>query len=190
MGAEHTTELVKAGTALYAVLWPQKEAIGKRWVDAVHGSYPFETIGFLRTRKDRFANPVGYRTESAALALVDVCFSEKPDEAALLAALEEIVRVRAIQDFTPEAAVGIFFAMKDIVREVVIASGQMSACLPALLALESRIDAVALMAFGVYARCREKLHHLRVEEFKRQHSQMLRFASLHPHPEQQEEPGG
>jgi hypothetical protein len=47
--------------------------------------------------------------------------------------------------------------------------------MPALWALESRIDAVALLAFGAYARSREALHRLRVEETKRQYSQLLRL---------------
>lgn len=177
MSADHKTSCaVRAGTALYAVLWPHKEAMIARWIEIVHGTYPFDTIGFLRTRKDRFANPVGYRTEEAARALMDLVFTERPDEDALLHAVDEIIHVRAIQDFSPEAAVGVIFAIKDVVREVVRASGQMTECIPALLALESRVDAVALMGFGVYARCREKLHLMKVEEFKRQNSQVLRLA--------------
>ena len=177
MSADHKTSCaVRAGTALYAVLWPHKEAMTSRWIEIVHGTYPFDTIGFLRTRKDRFANPVGYRTEEAARALMDVIFTERPNEDTLLHAVDEIIRVRAIQDFSPEAAVGVIFAIKDVVREVVQASGQMAECMPALLALESRIDAVALMGFGVYARCRETLHLMKVEEFKRQSSQVLRLA--------------
>ena len=169
-------DAVRGHTALYAVLWPHKEAMIKRWVDTVHGTYPFETIGFLRTRKDQFANPVGYRTEEAARALMDVIFSDTPDQEALTHAVDEIVRVRAIQDFPPEHAVGIFFAMKEILRETLMQTGQAEHLLPALLAVESRIDAVVLMAFGSYARNRETLHRLKVQEFKRQHSQILRLA--------------
>ena len=169
-------DAVKGHTALYAVLWPHKEAMTKRWIDTVHGSYPFETIGFLRTRKDQFANPVGYRTEEAAAALMDVIFSDAPDQETVTHAVEEIVRVRAIQDFPPEHAVGIFFAMKEILRETLMQSGQAEHLLQALLAVESRIDAVALLAFGAYARNRETLHRLKVQEFKRQHSQILRLA--------------
>ena len=169
-------QAIQAATTLYAVLWPHKDAMAARWVDTVHGDYPFDTIGFLRTRKDRFANPVGYRTEEAARQLIEVLFSESPDEDALRCAVEEIIRVRAIQDFSPETAVGIFFALKEVVRDVVAQSGQAAGVLPALLALESRIDAVALMAFGAYARCRETLHLLKVDEFKRRYSQILRLA--------------
>lgn len=168
----------RATSALYVLLWPFKDEMAKRWIDIVHGTYPFETVGFLRTNKDRFANPVGYRTEEAAKVLMDSLFAETPDEEAVKKAVDEIIRVRAIQDFPPEMAVGIFFAMKDIVRDVVRNSQEpVAGMLPALWELESRIDAVALLAFGAYARNRETLHRLRVEETKRQYSQLLRLAA-------------
>ena len=174
---KRTINAAKAQSALYVLLWPHKEAMAKRWSDVVHGTYPFETVGFLRTASDRFANPVGFRTEDAAKALMDAIFVEAPDEDALRKAVDELIRVRAVQDFPPETAVGIFFAMKDIIRDVVISSENASAeLMPALWALESRIDAVTLLAFGAYARCREALHQLRVEETKRRHSQLLRLA--------------
>ncbi len=171
-----TLSAIRAGTVLYSLLLPKRDAMAARWIEIVHGTYPFETIGFLRTRKDRFANPVGYRTEEAARALMEVLFSEQPDEDALRNAVDEIIRVRAVQDFSPETAVGVMFALKDIVRQAVEESGQMAEVMPALLQLESRIDAVALMAFGAYARFRETLHMMKVDEFKRLNSQILRLA--------------
>lgn len=167
---------IRAGTALYSLLLPKKEALAARWIDIVHGTYPFETIGFLRTRKDRFANPVGYRTEEAAKAIMEVLFSDQPDEDALQSAVDEIIRVRAVQDFSPETAVGVIFALKDLVRQEINESGRMEEVIPALLLLESRIDAVVLMAFGAYARFRETLHRMKVDEFKRLNSQIFRLA--------------
>jgi hypothetical protein len=149
----------------------------KRWVDVVHGTYPFATVGFLRTVGDRFANPVGFRTKEAAHALMETIFAETPDEEGIKKAVDEIIHVRAIQDFSPETAVGIFFAMKDIVRDVLRSLEDARVeLMPALWVLESRIDAVALLAFGAYARSREALHQLRVEETKRRYSQVLRLA--------------
>lgn len=167
----------ESANALYVLLWPHREAMVRRWSDVVHGTYPFETVGFLRTAHDRFANPVGFCTAEAAKALMEAVFAERPDEEIIKKAVDEIIRVRAIQDFSPETAVGIFFAMKDIVRDVVKNSEDFSTGLmPALWALESRIDAVALLAFGAHARNRETLHRLRVEEEKRKLSQILRLA--------------
>lgn len=175
--AAQTARDIRAETALYAILWPHKEAMTSRWTNIVHGTYPFDTIGFLRTGTDRFANPVGYRTEEAAKALMGVVFSTEPDVDVLRPALEEIIRVRAIQDFPPEGAVGVFYALKDIVRDVVRESGRMAEVMPALLAFESRVDAVVLLAFGVYARCRETLHMMKVKEFQRKHAQIFRLAA-------------
>lgn len=172
-----STGAARAASALYVLLWPHKEALAKRWTDIVHGTYPFETVGFLRTHNDRFTNPVGYRTIDAAAALMEAIFSETPDEEAIKKAVEEIIRVRAIQDFSPETAVGVFFAMKEVIRDVIRNSGEASDDLmPALWELESRIDAVVLLAFGAYARSRETLHRLRVEETKRQNAQLVRLA--------------
>jgi hypothetical protein len=174
----------RAQSALYVLLWPHKEAMTKRWSDVVHGTYPFETVGFLRTAGDRFTNPVGFCTEEAARALMEAIFAEMPDEEVIKKAVDEIIRVRAIQDFSPETAVGIFFAMKDIVRDVVGSLEDKAADLaPAMWALESRIDAVALLAFGAYARSREALHQLRVDEVKRRNSQILRLVEKNAHPD-------
>ena len=173
----NAADAARAATTLYMLLWPHREAMAQRWADVVHGTYPFETVGFLRTASDRFTNPVGFCTSEAAKALMEAIFAEAPGEAAISKAVDEIMRVRAIQDFSPETAVGIFFAMKDIIRDVVMqASDKPADCMPALWALESRIDAVALLAFGAYARSREALHRLKVEESQRKHAQLLRLA--------------
>ncbi|MDR2488442.1 MAG: RsbRD N-terminal domain-containing protein [Desulfovibrio sp.] len=165
-----------AGMLLSTLLSPKKDAMATQWIAIVHGTYPFDTTGFLRTRRDRFANPVGHRTEEAAKLLVDALFADRLDEDSLRSAVDELIRVRAVQDFSPEIAVGVIFALKDIVRRMVGDSGRTAEVMPALLMLESRIDAVALMAFGAYARFRETLHMMKVDEFKRLNSQLLRLA--------------
>ena len=153
----------------------QRQEVQEKWKSMVHGTYPFDTVGFLHTNTNQFSNPVGYRTNEAAEAVVAMLLADTPDVEALGKAVDEIVQVRAIQTFSPEAAVGIFFGMKDILREMVEQSEQPDAYRLGLQELESRLDAVSLMAFGVYARCREKLHILRVDEVKRSSSQLRRL---------------
>ncbi len=182
--------LPAAQTALQARLLQHREELTRRWIDVVHGTYPFETIGFLRTRKDRFMNPVGHRTDEAAQAVIDAVLTPEVDESALGKALEEIVRVRAVQDFPPETAIGMFFALKDILRTHLAADTGSEAYAPALRGLETRIDAIVLMAFGAYARCREKLFRMKVEETQRRYSQIVRLARKYGDvPETPENPG-
>ncbi|MDR0826259.1 MAG: RsbRD N-terminal domain-containing protein [Desulfovibrio sp.] len=170
MQSGHTEE------ELLALLCPCREDLLRRWTEAFHATYPFAASGLLRSRKDRFANPVGFHTDEAAKALLDGLFSRNSDEESLRRAVEDIVRIRAVQDFSPEQAVGVFYAIKELLREKVMDSGRAAHLMPALLLMESRVDAVILLAFGVYARCREKLCMQRVDEFKRRHSQILRLA--------------
>ena len=172
--AEEKAQSVKKVRALLAAQ-KQRLEVQEKWKSMVHGTYPFDTVGFLHTNTNQFSNPVGHRTNEAAEALVAMLLVDSPDVDALGKAVEEIVQVRAVQVFSPEAAVGIFFGMKDLLREMVENSEQPDEYRLGLQELESRLDAVSLMAFGVYARCREKLHVLRVDEVKRSMSQLQRL---------------
>jgi hypothetical protein len=46
------------------------------------------------------------------------------------------------------------------------------------LALESRIDGLALACLDMYAKCRETLYGIKVEELKKQQHMLLRRAQL------------
>lgn len=162
---------------LRKILWPVRESIANQWTQSIYGTYPFDTVGFLRTNTDQFANPVGYRTQASACVIIEMLFLQQPDQALLQQEIDEIMRVRSIQNFSPEIAVGIFFVLKNILREKIYDSGKIEECFYAFLELESRIDAVGLMAFGSFARCRETLYSLRVDEVKRTTSQLVRLAT-------------
>jgi hypothetical protein len=88
-------------------------------------------------------------------------------------ALEAIIRIRAVQDFSPAEAVGFVFLLKRAVREVL--EGASSGSLPANMQseLEARIDALALSAFEIYTRCREQLFEIRVREAQRRTAALL-----------------
>ncbi len=153
-----------------------RETVTKRWTEAVHGSYPFGTIGFLRTQSNRFANPVGYRTGEAATALFAALLADDPNQKALGQALDDLIRVRAIQDFSPEEAVGVIFLLKRLLWEEIGVQIKEHGLVDGFRAVEEKIDACALMSFGIYARCRESIHMMRAEEFRRGQAQLLRRA--------------
>lgn len=156
----------------------QKE-IAEKWVQAVSGTYPFGTVGFLRTKTNPFINPVGQRNKVAAEAFVSALLVDEPNQAELSEVIDEFIKVRAIQNFCPEDAVGIILALKPIINEILgdkIFSYAKEHGLKEYQLLEGRIDALALLAFGSYARCREKLADMRIDEFKRRHSQIIRQA--------------
>ncbi len=61
-----------------------------QWLDAVFAMYPLENTGFMRTREDRFANPVGHALRQAAEALYDAVTGADTEREAINAALAAI----------------------------------------------------------------------------------------------------
>lgn len=158
------------------LLTAHKDAIIRKWMDAMYGTYPFDTVGFLRSSKDRFSNPVGHTTAASAVVIFDAVAGDDVEEACLSGAIEDVIRIRAIQNFTPEQAVGVLFVLKTVLRQMLRSDIIRHGLHDGQLAVESRIDTVALMAFGTYARCRERLHTMRVDECKHGCALLLRRA--------------
>ena len=148
--------------SLSELLTARRSAILDDWFDRVRATYPEQMRTFLARKTDPFSNPVGHALRVGTAALFDGLVRGAGD-AELAEALDGIVRVRAIQDFTPAQAVGFVFFLKDVVRARVPAANG-----PAdeLRAWEDRIDALALLAFDAYARCREQVHELRTREVR------------------------
>jgi len=163
---------------LLSLLRSKQEDISTAWRDAIYQTYPLDTTGFLRRVKDEFNNPVGYRTDHAVPALVAALLKDDLDSEDILGPVDDIIRVRAVQDFAPSKAVGVFFLLKSVVRKVVKAAGAESELAVELLQFYTKVDSVVLIAFDNYTSCREKLFQLRVEEIKRRQSRLLERAGM------------
>lgn len=139
--------------------------IKDRWFRLILETYPPETAKFMSSQRDRFANPVG----SAFLNAVDPVLNElfgAGDPERVKGSIEEIMKIRAVQDFEPSGAVSIFFLLKKAIREYLLgqndASGRVG--LEDILFLESRVDLFALAAFDVYMKCRERVWEIRLND--------------------------
>jgi len=140
----------------------RKNAITKRWFEMVVDTYPADTSRFLKSQKDPFANPVGGATIQGLDAMFDELFGNM-DRETILTSLDPIIRIRAIQDFSPSDATGFIFFLKEILRDYIKDENQP---LSEWLSLESKIDALALMAFDIYMKCRETLFRIQANEEK------------------------
>jgi len=153
----------------------QKDIL-KDWFHAVVDSYPAETAAFLKKEKDPFANPVG----SSILEGLQGVFAqvvEGAEQEKITPFLDRIIRVRAVQDFTPAQAVSFVFSFKEVVRTRLEGDGRLQELAGDLRTLEAAVDQVALMAFNIYMECREKLYELRVEEVKNRTARLLERAN-------------
>lgn len=158
--------------ALRDVLQPHRSEALDRWRGLVLDSYPEEAARFFRKEKDRFKNPVGESIHRATETILDGVLLGR-DAEGVPEALEALVRIRAVQDFSPSEAVAFVFLLKRAVREVLEGPSANAPPPQALGELESRIDALALSAFETYTRCREELFEIRVRAAHRRTAALL-----------------
>ena len=132
-------------------------AIVERWIQRTLETYPPETLPFLIGEQDLFRNPVGHTLRENLATLVHELLGSM-DRNRIASALDALVRLRAVQDFSPAEAVGFVFGLRDAVQAI---SG------PVPETLQGRIDELALMAFDRYTNCREQIFELRINELRR-----------------------
>lgn len=164
-------------TSLEKLLQQKKSAIAARWFDFVLETYPADTAKFFRGQKDRFANPVGHAISQGIESLFNELL-QGVDPEKVTPFLDNVIRIRAIQEFSPSQAVAFVFALKGVVREVLgrdIRAGQLT---EELSVFDSRVDELAMLSFDIYMECRERLFKVRLNEFKNATSKLLQKANL------------
>jgi len=147
------------------LLAQRKNEIIKVWFERVIETYPADTSTFLKSKKDPFANPVGSTILQSLNSLYDELLKEL-DEKSVIPLLDPIVRIRAIQNFTPSQAVGFIFSLKKAVRHILHKELDRNRFENELRWFEEQIDALSLLAFNNFVACREKIYHLKATEVK------------------------
>ena len=161
----------------------RREALVDRWVNRFFASYPLDSKGFMRTSRDRFANPVGETTRMAAGVLFNAVIGMDAEPETVKGALHDLIWIRAVQDMPPSKAVGALYLLKEILRSEVLPEclkpeNSGPEVLKAYLDVESRLDTLGLLALDMYSDARERVFRIRVEEVKRSQSQVIRLAKL------------
>jgi hypothetical protein len=81
--------------------------------------------------------------------------------------LQDIIKIRAVQELSASRAVDFVFRLKTAVRAQLGDAVAEPQLLSELVELERQIDQVALAAFDIFVGCREQLSQLRINEVKR-----------------------
>jgi hypothetical protein len=163
---------------LRRLLQERKIAIVKSWFDAVTEAYPDDTSRFLKKRKDQFTNPVGYTISDGLEHLFDALLQGMLEDK-VSAFLDSIIRIRAVQDFTPSEAVAFIFRLKKVIRQKLGDDILKQQGVPEELStFDSAIDDLALYAFDIYMKCREKIYELKANEAINMTFRLLQKAKL------------
>ncbi len=149
------------------LLKERADTIIEGWVEAVLSSYPSEAAALFQKQKDPFANPIGKTVRSGTRGVFQAIL-DGMDQEDLRSHLDEIVRVRAVQDFTPSQALSFVFSLRSVIRDVIPDLYTDPRFQGDAIELDAKIDRVALTAFDIYTESREEVSQLRIKEVKRQ----------------------
>lgn len=148
---------------LTEALADKKKEILSLWIERTLDSYA--APGFFKKSKDLFANPVGVNIANGLTALLELLLAQA-EQPAFHDPLDQVVRIRAVQEFTPSQAMAPFLELKWVIKQVFSAHKETQVLLGQLDTLDCAIDRMALAAFDIYVECREQLYRNRIRELK------------------------
>jgi len=143
----------------------RRSTILQRWFDLVVETYPPQSQKFIKEQKNPFANPVG----STLLEGIEGLYEELlrgMDSEKMKGFLEPVIRIRAVQGFSPSQALSFIPSLKGILREELRREAREKRFSEELYELDSRIDSLTLLAFDLYMGCREKICEMRARELR------------------------
>jgi len=162
---------------LKELLEKNKSAIVKKWIDVIVNTYPVDTSQFLKSQVDQFANPVGNAFSEGLYAIFDELISG-PDLKKVRLALDPMIRIRAIQNFTPSQATSFILSVKTIVREKLKKQLEKGCEPKEIQAFDEKVDRLLFLAFDIYVECREQIYSLKANEEKNKVYKAFKRAGL------------
>ncbi|MCG8335852.1 MAG: RsbRD N-terminal domain-containing protein [Proteobacteria bacterium] len=137
-------------------------------------AYPTEALGVLKRKKDQFANPLSHIISKNIELLFDELL-KGVDAKRTSPILAEIVRIKAVQDFSPSEALQFIFDLKSVLFDHKDETTEGEAMpYDQIRPMEQEIDNLAKLGFNIYVECREKLAEIRVNEIKNQTHMLVR----------------
>ncbi|MFN3395921.1 MAG: RsbRD N-terminal domain-containing protein [Thermodesulfovibrionales bacterium] len=162
--------------SLREILFAKRSNIIRQWFDEILSSYPPDTVNFLKSQKDPFSNPVGNTIRQGIEDLFNELIGDSPIFE-LSPVMDNIIRIRAVQDFTPSQAVFFIFGLKDILRRE-LKEELKNGLSQEYMDFEKRIDNLALLSFDLFIQCREKIYELKAKEVKDMTFKLLERAKI------------
>ncbi len=161
---------------LSKILQEHANSLISGWTEAVFSSYPEKASALLKGNADPFTNPVASMVREAAAALLKALAGEDIDINATKDSLERFIKIRAVQQFSPSESIGVIYLLKPLLRKEILPLTEKGRAFHDYLELESRVDTLALLAFDMYTRDREKVAEIRIDEIRKQYAQLKRWA--------------
>lgn len=154
-----------------------KKRIAAAWMSKALTVYSDDARRLYGTGKDKFDNPVGQTLSEEMDALLDA-MTEVGSPEVWASHLTRTLKIRAVQDMRPSEALAFVFHLKSVLPEALKDALKDAAIRGELERLDANIDAMALFAFEIYAKHREKVLEVRISDVKRQVSHLLKRSAF------------
>lgn len=155
------------------LLSQKRASILERWFHLILETYPAQSSVFFKQERDRFVNPVGYAISREIEALYEGLLQGMNCDK-LSTSLDNIIRIRAVQDFSPSQAVAFVLLLKKAIRDELESEIRENQLCGELLKFESRIDELALHAFDIYMKCRDKVYEIRMRKMEAERDRIFK----------------
>jgi hypothetical protein len=150
---------------LQAQLKQNRESVLRKWFDLTVSTYEPEMIRFLKKDKNPFSNPVRHTIRSGLEKIFDGIVNDMHIETCY-EGLKEIIKLRAVQSFSPSQALVFIFDIKDIVRNELQDLINADISENEMRVFDKNVDRLTGVAFDIYSECREKINDIRLTEIK------------------------
>ena len=140
-----------------------QDKIVDKWVNYTLSTYT--SSEFFMREKDKFSNPIGGSVREA-LDKLFVLMSQGADPEEFKGPVDQIIRLRAVQKFSPAQAVAPLNTVKHITREILAGDKERSVFIKDLYDFEFAVDLAVLAAFDIYMASRERLYQVRIAEIR------------------------
>lgn len=145
---------------LMEMLRENRDRIADRWLDSILSTYPPDSIDFFKNQRNRFSNPIG-ATFRRELPLIVSELTGDMNEQIMRESVGVLMRIRAVQEFTKDEALGFVLKLKEIVRSIASDSQRDDAT---FTDIDSRTDRLYGIAVEAYSECREVIQRIRDRE--------------------------
>jgi hypothetical protein len=156
---------------VFKIIRENKLNILKAWQDRLLSSFSEKSAPFLNN-PDPFQNPMGAMIPKMLETLFDQVTGEM-DSNVILSALDDFIKVSAVQECAPSRALVFLHHLKNIVHSLCHGPGQGQKDSIEYKILEDRIDDILLKSFDIYMKCRESICTVRINEFKKRAFRVL-----------------
>jgi AAA+ ATPase superfamily predicted ATPase len=147
---------------LQVFLKQNRESILQKWTDQTIGTYGPEMVRFLKKEKNQFSNPVRNTIVTSLENIYNCILDEKVVDD--YQGLHEIIKLRAVQDFSPSKALAFLFDLKKIIRKDLIENNKQDL----IISVDDKFDTLLGQAFDIYNDCRMKINEIKISEIKSQ----------------------